>query len=102
MNNEMVKCGIVNDCINDSLVYYSKLEKHRKKIIQNILFSNTMSEPYSLNSPVDNSLSLRDTEKSAILTALDNTKGNLSKAAKLLKIGRTTLYRKMQEFGLSN
>ena len=32
----MVKCGIVNDCINDSLTYYSKLEKHRKKIIQNL------------------------------------------------------------------
>ena len=37
MNNEMVKCGIVNNCINDSLVYYSKLEKHRKKIIQTLL-----------------------------------------------------------------
>jgi transcriptional regulator of acetoin/glycerol metabolism len=73
-----------------------------KEIIQNILFSNTMSEPYSINSEIDNNFSLRDTEKSAILTALDNTKGNLSKAAKLLKIGRTTLYRKMQEFGLSN
>ena len=36
MNNEMVKCGIVNDCINDSLSSYSKLEKHRKKIIQNL------------------------------------------------------------------
>ena len=32
----MVKCGIVNDCINDSLSSYSKLEKHRKKIIQNL------------------------------------------------------------------
>jgi sigma-54 dependent transcriptional regulator, acetoin dehydrogenase operon transcriptional activator AcoR len=73
-----------------------------KEIIQNILFSNTMSEPYSINAEIDNNFSLRDTEKSAILTALDNTKGNLSKAAKLLKIGRTTLYRKMQEFGLSN
>jgi hypothetical protein len=37
MNNEIVKCGIVNNCINDSLFYYSKLEKHRKKIIQNLL-----------------------------------------------------------------
>lgn len=37
MNNEMVKCGIVNNCINDSLAYYSKMEKHRKKIIQNLL-----------------------------------------------------------------
>ena len=37
MNNEMVKCGIVNNCINDSITYYSRMEKHRKKIIQNIL-----------------------------------------------------------------
>jgi hypothetical protein len=36
MNNEMVKCGIVNNCINDSITYYSKLEKHRKKIIHNL------------------------------------------------------------------
>ena len=36
MNNEMVKCGVVNNCINDSIIYYSKLEKHRKKIIQNL------------------------------------------------------------------
>ena len=36
MNNEMVKCGIVNNCINDSIIYYSRLEKHRKKIIQNL------------------------------------------------------------------
>ena len=33
----MVKCGVVNNCINDSLTYYSKLEKHRKKIIENVL-----------------------------------------------------------------
>ena len=37
MNNEMIKCGIVNDCINDSLFYYSKLEKYSKKIIDNVL-----------------------------------------------------------------
>jgi hypothetical protein len=37
MNNEMVKCGIVNNCINDSLSYYLKIEKHRKKIIKNLL-----------------------------------------------------------------
>ena len=36
MNNEMVKCGIVNNCINDSIIFYSRLEKHRKKIIQNL------------------------------------------------------------------
>ncbi len=33
----MIKCGIVNNCINDSLTYYLKIEKHRKKIIKNLL-----------------------------------------------------------------
>jgi hypothetical protein len=28
MNNEMLKCGIVNDCINESITYYYKLEKY--------------------------------------------------------------------------
>ena len=37
MNNEMLKCGIVTDCINDSLFYYTKLQKYSKKIIKNIL-----------------------------------------------------------------
>jgi len=37
MNNEMIRCGIENDCINESLVYYSKIEKYRKKIINNVL-----------------------------------------------------------------
>ena len=35
MNNEMLKCGIINDCINDSLTYYSKIVKNSKKIIHN-------------------------------------------------------------------
>lgn len=36
MNNEMIKCGIINDCINDSLTYYSKIVKYSKKIINNL------------------------------------------------------------------
>ena len=35
MNNEMIKCGIINDCINDSFTYYSKIVKYSKKIIHN-------------------------------------------------------------------
>jgi len=36
MNNEMMTCGIVNNCINETLSYYNKLNKHMKKIIQNL------------------------------------------------------------------
>ena len=32
----MMKCGIINNCINESLSYYNKLIKHMKKIIQNL------------------------------------------------------------------
>ena len=31
-----MKCGIINNCINETLSYYNKLIKHMKKIILNI------------------------------------------------------------------
>lgn len=44
--------------------------------------------------------SLRETELVAIRRALHSSGGNVSKAAKLLQIGRNTLYRKMAEYQL--
>lgn len=44
--------------------------------------------------------SLEELEKKAIIAALEKTKGNKSKAARLLKITRRTLYLKMQKYGL--
>ncbi|WP_331281317.1 sigma-54-dependent Fis family transcriptional regulator [Paenibacillus sp. UNC451MF] len=46
-------------------------------------------------------LSLKDAEMHAIKKALRQTGGNLSKAAALLQIGRTTLYRKIQEYDMT-
>lgn len=43
---------------------------------------------------------LAEVEKSAILEAIDYTKGDRTVAAALLGIGRTTLYRKLKEYGL--
>jgi DNA-binding NtrC family response regulator len=43
---------------------------------------------------------LADVEKRAILDALDYTKGDRTVAAAMLGIGRTTLYRKLKEYGL--
>jgi transcriptional regulator of acetoin/glycerol metabolism len=43
---------------------------------------------------------LEETEKRAILAALAHTKGDRSTAAALLGIGRTTLYRKLKEYGI--
>nr|WP_282943655.1 sigma-54-dependent Fis family transcriptional regulator [Paenibacillus sp. RC67] len=46
-------------------------------------------------------LSLKEAEIQAIKKALRQTGGNLSKAATLLQIGRTTLYRKIEEYGIT-
>lgn len=40
-------------------------------------------------------------EKAQIIAALDRTGGQIGEAAKLLRIARTTLWEKMQKFGLS-
>jgi len=48
----------------------------------------------------EGSLNLVELEKSAISMALDKNNGNLSKAAKELGLGRTTLYRKMEKYDL--
>ncbi len=45
-------------------------------------------------------LPLADVEKRAILHALEYTKGDRTMAAAMLDIGRTTLYRKLKEYGL--
>jgi DNA-binding NtrC family response regulator len=43
---------------------------------------------------------LAEVEKNAILHAMDYTKGDRTVAAAMLGIGRTTLYRKLKEYGL--
>jgi DNA-binding NtrC family response regulator len=45
-------------------------------------------------------ISISDSEKRAIMQALAATQGERAKAAHLLQIGRTTLYRKMKEYGI--
>jgi Nif-specific regulatory protein len=46
------------------------------------------------------SLKLTDWEKKLIVQALERTGNNVQEAAKLLAIGRATLYRKLDEYGL--
>ncbi|HSD64911.1 MAG TPA: sigma-54 dependent transcriptional regulator [Ignavibacteriaceae bacterium] len=58
-----------------------------------ILFSNE-----NIYSPV--SKNLEEIEKSHILSVLKDTGGNKTKAAEILGIGLTTLYRKLQSYGI--
>jgi DNA-binding protein Fis len=43
---------------------------------------------------------LAEIERRAILNALSYTKGDRTVAAAMLGIGRTTLYRKLKEYGM--
>jgi DNA-binding NtrC family response regulator len=52
--------------------------------------------------PNKEGLSIRDVEKQAIRNALVASKGNVSKAARVLGLGRTTLYRKMSSYGIED
>jgi transcriptional regulator of acetoin/glycerol metabolism len=47
-------------------------------------------------------LPLAEMERRAILNALEYTKGDRVMAAQLLGIGRTTLYRKLKEYGIQS
>lgn len=52
------------------------------------------------DSPDTNSYSLEEHEREAILKAYKAALGNLTKTAGILGIGRATLYRKLDKFGL--
>ena len=49
--------------------------------------------------PVSPVISIPETEKKAIARALEATRGERGRAARMLGIGRTTLYRKMKQYG---
>jgi transcriptional regulator with PAS, ATPase and Fis domain len=60
--------------------------------------------PYDMQHNSDgaiNSFELSAMEKKHIQTVLNYAKGNKTEAALLLNIGLTTLYRKIEEYGIS-
>lgn len=59
------------------------------------------SFPRFTSAPQSPVISLPDTERKAIARALEATGGERGKAARLLGIGRTTLYRKMKEYRIA-
>jgi transcriptional regulator of acetoin/glycerol metabolism len=57
-------------------------------------------QPSATHHPARNGfIPLADLEKDAILAAVRHTHGDRLQAAKLLGIGKTTLYRKLKEYG---
>jgi DNA-binding NtrC family response regulator len=56
--------------------------------------------PHVAMAPISPVISIPQSEQQAIAKALAATGGERAKAAKLLNIGRTTLYRKMKQYGI--
>ncbi|WP_251548888.1 sigma-54-dependent Fis family transcriptional regulator [Neobacillus muris] len=65
---------------------------------KHILFEKELAE--TPENPANPTITLEDTEKRTIKNTLQLTDWNISKAAKLLKISRSTLYRKINEYNI--
>lgn len=76
-----------------------RFHKNRKtRPVQVSCFNEDLNESASKQSVVP----IAKLEKRAILEAMRETSGDKSKAAALLGIGKTTLYRKLKEYGVSD
>lgn len=64
--------------------------------------SNRSNEKTESSSETHRVLSLADMERDAILSAIRVLHGDKLKAAQLLGIGKTTLYRKLKEYGIAD
>jgi DNA-binding NtrC family response regulator len=76
----------------------------RAVILENADLITLETLPYEMqhsSDAVTNSLDLSAMEKKHIQSVLQYAKGNKTEAARLLNIGLTTLYRKMEEYGIS-
>ncbi len=59
------------------------------------------SAPSPAPAPAPSGATMQEIERAAIMEALTETGWNVAKAARQLKIGRATLYRKMQRYGIA-
>lgn len=57
--------------------------------------------PVDTSSAADDSYNLKSVERNHIIKVLRHTHGNKTETARLLKIGLTTLYRKIEEYGIT-
>ena len=62
--------------------------------------STTDAQPSSASGGGASTLNLEELERETIVRAMEQNKGNLSDVARQLGIGRSTLYRKLEQYGL--
>jgi DNA-binding NtrC family response regulator len=85
----------------------SRLESDLSSPSSSFMTEEKQDLPYQSNGHISEKkervlvVSFRESEKKLIEQALDNTGGNLSRAASLLKISRPALYRRLDKLGIS-
>lgn len=80
---------ILNIVKENAILSYNHLPEHMKN-------ESILSNSYTEDLP-----SLEEIEKNAIIDTLELSQYNLSKTAEILKIGRSTLYRKIDKYNIS-
>ena len=83
-DSEVIEMGEMSTSIRDAWMHATVKERERKE------------QPAA---PVPAVETLAEMEKRAILTTLEQVNGDKLLAARLLNIGKTTLYRKLKEYG---
>ncbi|MCP5463924.1 MAG: sigma-54-dependent Fis family transcriptional regulator [Deltaproteobacteria bacterium] len=95
LENTIERLVVLHD---SSEVKLKHLPPNIQKVDCSIGYSNETVAPRADN----NVIPLEDLERRAIEAALIKFQGNITVAAKKLKIGQATLYRKVKKFGLQN
>lgn len=67
----------------------------------NVLDADQLPNEFFIETPIHNSFDLQAIEKQHIQKVLLHTKGNKTETARLLNIGLTTLYRKIEEYQIT-
>lgn len=91
------------DSLDREMIYRALIEIKKDLIELKDIALNNQSEIQNANKnvEVDEVIPINRLEKQAIENALDFTRGNKRKAAKLLDISERTLYRKLKEYDIS-
>ena len=98
LENTIVRVVVLS---NDSHVKVKHLPEHLQKIKPLIPYSSDKISGSGNGRGKEYFMTLEEVERSAIERALKSCSGNVLMAARQLKVGQATLYRKIRKFGLS-
>ena len=89
----------LENCMKRALAWGSGPLVHRQDLFPNVLIVGGAALPAAIGD--EQIVSLREVERQAIVHALAVVNGDRLTAAKLLGIGKTTIYRKLSEYGIA-